>query len=253
MIIDIHRSLTRRGNVNTCTFNRLVKNVGFAAFLFGVAISSTISRAESVARVWDEQLLHAISQDTARPTVHARNLYHLSTAMYDAWAAYDDVARQNLHHERATAADIEAARNEAVSFAAFNIIKHRFFSGPAGIGPGRVGTLADIRQQMIDLGYDPDNESTVGSSPAALGNRVAQTVINYGLADGANEANNYANVPAYTSVNPPLTFDLPGTTMNDPNRWQQLHFLGGRIDQFGRPINESTQGNLSPRWGNRSG
>jgi hypothetical protein len=200
--------------------------------------------------LWDEQLLHAISQDTARPTVHARNLFHLSAAMYDAWAAYDGTASQYLHHENATAADIEQARNEAVSFAAFNIIKHRFVTGPAGIGPGKAATIVDIRQQMVDLGYDPDFTSTTGNSPAALGNRVAQTVINYGLADGANEANNYASIPPYTPVNQPLTFDLPGTTMNDPNRWQQLHFLGGRIDQFGRPINESTQGNLSPRWGN---
>ena len=37
--------------------------------------------------------------------------------------------------------------------------------------------------------------------------------------------------------------------MNDPNRWQPLHFLGNRIDQFGRPINESTQRNLTPFWG----
>ena len=37
--------------------------------------------------------------------------------------------------------------------------------------------------------------------------------------------------------------------MNDPNRWQPLHFLGNRIDQFGRPINESTQRHLTPFWG----
>ena len=204
---------------------------------------------DSVARIWDEQLLHAISQDTARPTVHARNLFHLSTAMYDAWAAYDDTARQYLHHENATAADIEAARNEAVSHAAFNIINHRFFSGPGGVGPGRQGTHAAIRQQMVDLGYDPDFTSTVGDSPAALGNRVAQSVIQHGLADGANEANNYANPPNTTAVNAPLIFDLPGNAMTDPNRWQPLQFLGGRIDQFGRPINESTQRNLSPYCG----
>jgi hypothetical protein len=204
----------------------------------------------TVARIWDEELLHAISADTARPTVHARNLYHLSTGMYDAWAAYDNVARQNVHKEKATAANIEAARNEAISYAAYNIILHRFVTGPAGVGPGRVGTQAALRQQMMNLGFNPDNTSTVGDSPAALGNRVAQSVINYGLSDGANEAGNYASIPPYAPVNPPLTFDLPGTTMNDPNAWQQLHFLGGRIDQFGRPINEATQGNLSPRWGN---
>jgi hypothetical protein len=170
--------------------------------------------------------------------------------MYDAWAAYDTAAQQSLHLEKSTAADIEAARREAISFAAFNIISHRFVTGPAGVGPGRAATAVDIRQQMIDLGYDPDFTSTVGNSPAALGNRIGQTVINHGLADGAREATNYNNPPGFDPVNPPLTFDNPGNpTMVDPNRWQPLHFLGGRIDQFGRPINESTQRNLSPFWG----
>ena len=59
-----------------------------------------VASAQSVARQWNEQLLHAISIDTARPTVHARNLFHLSTAMYDAWAAYDPTATQYLHHEK---------------------------------------------------------------------------------------------------------------------------------------------------------
>ena len=46
--------------------------------------------APSVARQWKEVLLTAIRNDLARPTVHARNLYHTSAAMWDAWAAYDD-------------------------------------------------------------------------------------------------------------------------------------------------------------------
>jgi hypothetical protein len=53
----------------------------------------------------------------------------------------------------------------------------------------------------------------------------------------------------YVPVNSPLTFDEPRTVMNDPNHWQPLHFLGGRIDQFGRPINEATQKSLTPFWG----
>ena len=36
----------------------------------------------SVAREWNEELLHAIRNDFARPTVHARNLFHTSVAMY---------------------------------------------------------------------------------------------------------------------------------------------------------------------------
>src|SRR5262249_23379629 len=49
--------------------------------------------------------------------------------------------------------------------------------------------------------------------------------------------------------NQPLTFDIPGTVMNDPNRWQPLHFLGNRVDQFGHAILESTQKSLTPFWG----
>jgi len=42
-------------------------------------------REHSVAREWNEVLLTAIRNDFARPTVHARNLFHISSAMYDAW------------------------------------------------------------------------------------------------------------------------------------------------------------------------
>ena len=49
----------------------------------------TADPTRSVARLWDEVLLDAIRRDIPRPTVHARNLYHMSAAMWDAWAAYD--------------------------------------------------------------------------------------------------------------------------------------------------------------------
>src|SRR6266436_475228 len=223
-----------------------------SSFALGfVCIANVVHADLSTARIWDEQLLHAISIDTARPTVHARNLFHLSAAMYDAWAAYDTTATQYLHHEKLSTPDIEAARNEAISYAAYDLIKERFVTGPAGVGPGAAETNLDLNFQMTSLGYDPNFTSTVGNSPASLGNRIAQTVINYGLADGSNEINKYAT-PAgqYVPVNQPLTFDNRGTVMNDPNRWQPLHFLGNRIDQFGTVVLESTQKSLTPFWGN---
>ena len=196
----------------------------------------------------------AISKDTARPTVHARNLFHLSAAMYDAWAAYDLTANQYLHQEKSIALDVEAARHEAISYAAYQLIKHRFVFGfPGSTGPGGPGaftTLVDITNQMSALGYDPDNNSAIGVSPAAVGNRIAQTVIEHGRTDGANEFNRYATAAGqFAPVNPRLTFEDPGTVMNDPNRWQPLHFKGNRTDQFGTPIAESTQRHLTPFWG----
>src|SRR5262245_12458590 len=64
----------------------------------------------SIARQWNEETLQAISLATPRPMVHARNLYHVSAAMYDAWAAYDPVARGVFFFEKHTAGDIDAAR-----------------------------------------------------------------------------------------------------------------------------------------------
>ena len=56
----------------------------------------TTNAQQSVARQWNEVLLEGIRNDFARPTVHARNLFHISVAMWDAWAAYDDVAETFL-------------------------------------------------------------------------------------------------------------------------------------------------------------
>jgi hypothetical protein len=228
----------------------LFRYAALSILAYALTPEQFVLAAPSIARIWNEQLLHAISIDTARPTVHARNLFHVSASMYDAWSAYDSAALPYLAHEAATAVDIEAARSEAISYAAYNVLLHRFVTGPGGVGPGRSATVVNVRDQMVALGYDPDNFSIVGDTPAAVGNRIALSAIEYGLGDGANEANRYAK-PAglYLPVNPPLTVEDVGVTMNDPNRWQPLNFRGDRIDQFGTTILPSTQTSLTPYWG----
>ena len=61
-------------------------------FFFLLLTIPVVSQTHSVAREWNEQLLFAIRNDFARPTVHARNLFHTSIAMYDAWAVFSDEA-----------------------------------------------------------------------------------------------------------------------------------------------------------------
>ena len=61
----------------------------------------------SVARRWDEALLDAIRRALPNPPVHARNLFHMSVAMWDAWAAYDPTATGYLVHEKHTAGDLQ--------------------------------------------------------------------------------------------------------------------------------------------------
>ncbi|MEZ6192908.1 MAG: hypothetical protein R3C45_16670 [Phycisphaerales bacterium] len=98
------------------------------------------------------------------------------------------------------------------------------------------------------LGYDKTFTSTVGNSPAALGNRIAETIINFGSTDGANEQDNYADTSGYFPVNPPMVKDLPGTTMFDPNRWQPLAF-DHLVLQNGIVIGQAVQTFIGPNWG----
>ena len=75
-------------------------------YTLGVILLSGQTQAEdSVARIWNEHCLAAIRRDFPAPTVHARNLFHSSAAMYDAWAAYDDTAVGVFHNESAAAED----------------------------------------------------------------------------------------------------------------------------------------------------
>src|SRR3989442_207192 len=197
----------------------------------------------SVARQWDEELLEAIRIDIPKPPVHARNLFHLSVAMWDAWAAYAPVAVGYLVGEKHTAADVEAAREEAISYAAYHLLKYRFPVGYVDVDgkpchPNAATSQALFDAQMDALGYDRSFTSTDGDSPAALGNRIAAAVIAYGQTDGSNEGVGlcYPDSTGYFPVNPPLIFKLPGAgDIIDPNRWQPLAF-DYYVTQNGIPI-----------------
>ena len=210
----------------------------------------------SVARQWNEALLSAIRLDYARPTVHARNLFHTSVAMYDAWAAFDSVAQSYLLGKTVNGyscdfTDIpkpvskQKARQQAISYAAYRIMTHRFTDSPGAVESQQV--FDDL---LSALGYDVSFTSTDYSSgsAAALGNHIAECMIAYGLQDGANEANAYA-VKSYAPVNPPLSPTEAGNpNIVDLNRWQPLS-LANFIDQSGNEIGESTPEFVGPEWG----
>lgn len=221
----------------------------------GSATITADSRDPSVARQWNDTILNAIRNDFARPTVHARNLFHTAAAMYDAWAIYDDTAGTYLLGKQvsgfacdlaafAVPSDIHPAREEAISFAVYRLMLHRFSDSPGAIG---IVTSADTLMQS--LGFDVADLSTdyAGGSAAALGNYVADCYIQFGLQDGANEANDYVN-EWYQPVNPPIEPELPGNPdIIDLDRWQAIS-LTQFIDQAGNPV-LGTPEFLSPEWG----
>lgn len=207
----------------------------------------SIGRAdESVARQWSEAILSAIRIDFPNPPVHARNLYHFSATMYDTWATFDDQAQGVFYTDKAPApADIEAARNEAISYAAYRILSHRY---ALSVNPTGSQTIFD--NVMNTLGYDPMVTTTVGDSPAAIGNRVAAFVIGSTINDGSNEVNKYVDNSGYMPVNAPLTLPFTGIeplVVADPNRWQPLAF-DVALTQNGLEA-DKIQKYVGPHWG----
>jgi hypothetical protein len=196
-----------------------------------------------VAHQWNEALLEAIRHDQARPTVHARNLFHVTIAMWDAWASYDAKVDAFLHHEFAVALDVEAAREEAISYACYRVLSARFAASP-----GAPVSLPLFNSLLSDLGYDAGVTETEGASPAALGNRIAAHILAWGLEDGSNEQNGYAANNGYLPVNEPLVVALPGNPdMTHPNRWQPLA-LEFFVDQGGIVLGAYPPF-LGPHWG----
>jgi hypothetical protein len=200
----------------------------------------------SVARRWDAALLDAIRRALPAPTVHARNLFHTSAAMWDAWAAYDPNASGYFVTEKHSASDVPAARDEAISYAAYRVLTSRYIKS---VGANQ--SLSEFDDLMDALCYPLDVTSTDGGSPAAVGNRIAAAVIAYGLTDGSNQAGAYSD-PDYAPVNPPLVVARAGTTMVDPNRWQPLQ-LEHMISQNGIPVVNGVQQFVGPHWGGVKG
>jgi hypothetical protein len=195
----------------------------------------------SVARRWDEALLDAIRRALPNPPLHARNLFHTSVAMWDAWAAYEPTASGYIVREKHTASDPAAARNEAISYASYRVLTARFIKSV-----GADETLSELADLMDALCYPLTVATTEGDSPAAVGNRIAAAVLAYGKDDGSNEASGYTS--DYKPVNPPLVVNKPGTTMVDPKRWQPLQ-IEHMISQNGIPVTNGVQQAIGPQWG----
>jgi len=199
----------------------------------------------TVARIWDETLLDAIRIDKPHPPVHARNLFSLSVVMYDAWAAYDPVARGYVYTNKHTALDSAAARRAAISQAAYRLLKSRFVNSVRA-----ADTSAALDARMTGLGYDTNSVSEDPSTPAGLGNLIFHRVNDFFLTDGSRQQQAYADYPpsegGYQTVNLPLLIGVPGTRASDVSHWQVLAVTDATT-QNGIPT-DSIQKFLGAHW-----
>jgi hypothetical protein len=177
---------------------------------------------------WSEQTLAAIRALKTGPTINARALAIVHTAMYDAWAAYDPTAvgtRLGGSLRRPAAERTDAYKSQAISYAGYRALLNLF--------PAR---SADFRALMTAMGYDPDDASTDPASPTGVGNQAAAAVLAFRATDGSNQAGGYADTIGYVPVNTP-------DQVNDPFRWQPLRHPDGNG-------NLVVQKYLTPHWGN---
>jgi len=210
----------------------------------------------SVARLWNEVLLYSIRNDLARPTVHARNLFHVSAAMYDAWSIINQKGSTyllgnslNQFNSEFISYSGESSENDlvnAISHSAYRMITHRFSESP---GFQRIEKKCDILMTLLGLNVDNLDSSDYQNDSTSLGNYIAENYISYGMLDGSNENLDYNNL-YYSPLNESMSVSESGNiNMTDPNRWQPLSFETF-VDQSGNVLETNTPEFLGAEWGN---
>ncbi|MBE9052560.1 phosphatase PAP2 family protein [Nostocales cyanobacterium LEGE 11386] len=215
-----------------------VKNLSLLSMSIGIAsvLLGSPVKAATLVTEWNEAALEAIRNSRPGPTLVSRDLAILHTGIFDAWAAYDAKAVGTTLGgtlRRSQAERTTENKEQAISYAAYRTLVDLF--------PTQVHHIFD--DLMTRLGYDPTNTSTDTSTAVGIGNRVAQSLLEFRHNDGSNQLGNltpsgipYADYTGYQPVNTP-------DVVNDINRWQPLRVSdgqGGFIEQRF----------LTPHWGN---
>jgi len=137
----------------------------------------------SSAYAWLEIVLEVTGRDIvkvgARPTIISRQMAIPMTAMYDAWAAYDEKAvGTRLGGKLRRPAKERTLKNKAkaISYATYRALVDIF--------PNDKDWLAD---KMRWMGYDPNDASTDTKTPQGIGNVAAAALLEYRRHDGANQ------------------------------------------------------------------
>jgi hypothetical protein len=187
---------------------------------------------------WLEVVLEASAREVdrvgARPTILSRQMAIALTAMYDAWAAYDDKAlgtRLGAKLRRPASERTQANKEIAIAYATYRAL---------------VDVIPDekpwIDGQMRAMGFDPNDETTDVTKPQGVGNVAAKALCDYRHHDGANQFGDevgsdgkpYADYTFYAPKN-------ANDKVQDPDRWQPLPFLNAKGETF-------YPGFLTPHW-----
>ena len=200
---------------------------------------SSLVGVNNLAYRWGTVILKATANDTERfkprPTVTSRYISLVCTSIFDAWTRFDTKAIPvylNGVERRPENEQTILNKEKAISYAAFRALNEYYYSDSAY-----------FRQFMVELGYDPKNQSMDPSTPEGIGNLAAQAVIDARKQDGSNQYGDeagsngeaYFDCSHYTPVNSP-------DECKDFMHWQPKYFSDGNGGKFAPPC-------LTPHWG----
>jgi hypothetical protein len=181
--------------------------------ILALSLVATVGRPEparaadgdNLVLVWNEETLESIRKLPPAPTVAARALAIVHTAIYDAWAAYDPLAvgtRLGAGLRQPEAERTQANKDKAISFAAYTALMDLF--------PARQSVFTAKMQSLYGEAFAAD-----ATAPATVGFTAAQAVLEFRHGDGSNQANGYADTSGYSPVN---SWDQ----VLSPDHWQPL-------------------------------
>jgi len=217
----------------------------------------------SAAYRWVDVLLEASGRDAVRyeprPTILSRTMAIVLTAMYDAWAAYDEKAvgtRLGGDLRRPAAERTRANKEQAIAHAAYRALLFVYPEDEKW-----------IRSAMRRQGYDPDETSIDVETPEGVGNVAAAALIEHRRHDGANQLGDeiggdgspYADYTYYRPRNSP-------DHVVDPLHWMPIPASDGkggetrpgfltaqwyRVKPFALERSDQFRAPEPPAWGSR--
>ncbi|WP_062056982.1 vanadium-dependent haloperoxidase [Aquimarina longa] len=190
----------------------------------------------SKAHQWNRLTCDAIHYVGMSPTVAARALAMVHTAMYDAWTNYNDGGCEvstttGSYFKQSEAECTSRNRETAYSHAAYTVAQELFW---LQLPPEKKNMFRDF---MCSCDFDPDNKDLEPNNAVGLGNLSAKLIIESRAGDGANqyatlEEGRYADYTNYRPLNPPV----PQPLKYEENWQPQL-------------VNHKPQEFLTPHWG----
>src|ERR1043166_644845 len=165
-----------------------------AAFVYAALASATVVTDWNAAALAEVRLSKSLRNG---PPMVARALAITHTCVYDAWAAYDDVAvgTTDTGGTRRRPPDERTDENKAkaISFAAYRCLRNLYPDG--SLPPPLPQPSVRLNEMLVSRGYklaetcknDDQCQDADPRTPAGVGNMAAQAVIDARRHDGSNQ------------------------------------------------------------------